>query len=138
MKKFLIITFASLLAACAAIPDYVSIVDYRPYLEEGFRIYSSDAVPFEYDCLADIAIDKYAVRQDRASATYAVNGERIFSENDYISHNEVLAEIVERAKSMGANGIIGLHIKFDCRTNYYSIKGSAIKIKQPLTKETQK
>ncbi len=53
-------------------------------------------------------------------------------------HDEVLAEFVERAKSMGANGIIGLHIKFDRRTNYYSIKGSAIKIKQPLTKETQK
>ena len=45
MKKFLIITFASLIASCAAIPDYVSIVDYRPYLAEGFRIYSSDAVP---------------------------------------------------------------------------------------------
>ena len=53
-------------------------------------------------------------------------------------HNEVLAEFVKRAKSMGANGIIGLYIKFDRRTNYYSIKGSAIKIKQPLTKETQK
>lgn len=129
MKKFLIITFASLLSACAAIPDYVSIVDYRPYLEEGFRIYSSDAVPFEYDCLADIAIDKYAVRQDRASATYAVNGERIPSDNDYITHDEVLAGFVERAKSMGANGIIGLHIKFDRRTGYYNITGTAISIK---------
>lgn len=128
MKKFLIITFASLLSACAAIPDYVAIVDYRPYLAEGFRIYSSDAVPFEYDCLADIEIDKYAVRQDRANATYAVNGERIPSDNDYITHDEVLAEIVERAKSMGANGIIGLHIRFDRRTNYYTITGTAVKI----------
>ena len=129
MKKFLIITFASLIASCAAIPDYVSIVDYRPYLAEGFRIYSSDAVPFEYDCLADISIDKYAVRQDRANAIYAVNGERIPSDIDYITHDEVLAEFVERAKSMGANGIIGLHIKLDRRTGYYRITGTAISIK---------
>ena len=93
MKKTLLVIVTFLFAACAAIPDYVAIVDYRPYLEEGFRIYSSDAVPFEYDCLADI------VRQDRVSATYAVNGERIPSDNDYITHDEVLAEIVERAKS---------------------------------------
>lgn len=129
MKKAILIIAVSLFAACAAIPDYVSIVDYRPYLTEGFRIYSSDAVPFEYDCLADIAIDKYAVRQDPASGTYAVNGERIPSDNDYIKHDEVLAEFVERAKSMGANGIIGLHIKFDRRTNYYTITGTAISIK---------
>ena len=125
MKKTLLVIVTFLFAACAAIPDYVAIVDYRPYLEEGFRIYSSDAVPFEYDCLADIAIDKYAVR---ASAAYAVNGERIPSDNDYITHDEVLAEIVERAKSMGANGIIGLHIRFDRRTNYYTITGTAVKI----------
>lgn len=134
MKKFLIITFASLIASCAAIPDYMSIVDYRPYLAEGFRIYSSDAVPFEYDCLADISFDKYAVRQDRANAIYAVNGERIPSKNDYITHDEVLAEFVERAKSMGANGIIGLHIKFDRRTGYYSITGTAIIIKNSQKK----
>ena len=130
MKKAILIIAVSLFAACAAIPDYVSIVDYRPYLEDGFRIYSSDAVPFEYDCLADISIDKYAVRQDRANATYAVNGERIPSDNDYITHDEVLAEFVERAKSMGANGIIRLHIKFDRRTNYYTITGTAISIKK--------
>lgn len=134
MKKFLIITFASLIAACAAMPDYVSIVDYRPYLEDGFRIYSSDAVPFEYDCLADISIDKYAVRQDRANAIYAVNGERIPNDNNYLTHNEVLAEFVDRAKEMGANGIIGLHIKFDRRTGYYSITGTAIIIKNSQKK----
>lgn len=128
MKKAFLVIAAVLFTACAAIPDYISIVDYRPYLEEGFRIYSSDAVPFEYDCLADIAIDKYAVRQDCASATYAVNGERIPSDNDYITHDEVLAEFVERAKSMGANGIIGLHVKFDRRTGYYNITGTAVKI----------
>lgn len=134
MKKFLIITFASLIASCAAIPDYMSIVDYRPYLTEGFRIYSSDAVPFEYDCLADISIDKYAIRRDQKNpmnrAVYAVNGEKISGANEYISHDEVLAEFVERAKSMGANGIIGLHIKFDRRTNYYTISGTAISIKK--------
>lgn len=134
MKKAILIIAVSLFAACAAIPDYVSIVDYRPYLTEGFRIYSSDAVPFEYDCLADISIDKYAVRQDRANAIYAVNGERIPSDNDYITHDEVLAEFVERAKSMGANGIIGLHIKFDRRTGYYSITGTAIIIKNSQKK----
>lgn len=134
MKKAILIIAVSLFAACAAIPDYVSIVDYRPYLTEGFRIYSSDAVPFEYDCLADIAIDKYAIRRDQKNpmnrAVYAVNGEKISGANEYISHDEVLAEFVERAKSMGANGIIGLHIKFDRRTNYYTISGTAISIKK--------
>lgn len=134
MKKTFLVIVTLLFAACAAIPDYVSIVDYRPYLEDGFRIYSSDAVPFEYDCLADISIDKYAVRQDRANAIYAVNGERIPSKNDYITHDEVLAEFVERAKSMGANGIIGLHITFDRRTGYYNITGTAIIIKNSQKK----
>mgnify|MGYP001518951208 FL=1 len=128
MKKTLLVIATVLFAACAAIPDYVFIVDYRPYLAEGFRIYSSDAVPFEYDCLADISIDKYWVRQDSASGTYAVNGERIPSDNDYITHDEVLAEFVDRAKAMGANGIIGLRIRFDRRTGYYNITGTAVKI----------
>lgn len=129
MKKTFLVIVTLLFAACAAMPDYVSIVDYRPYLAEGFRIYSSDTVPFEYDCLADISIDKYALRQIPVSGTYAVNGERIPSDNDYLTHNEVLAEFVDRAKGMGANGIIGLHIKFDRRTGYYNITGTAISIK---------
>lgn len=129
MKKALLVIVTVLLASCAAIPDYVSIVDYRPYLAEGFRIYSSDAVPFEYDCLAEISIDKYAFRQIPVSGTYAVNGERIPSDNDYLTYNEVLAEFVYRAKEMGANGIIGLHIKLDRRTSYYHITGTAIHIK---------
>ena len=54
MKKTLLVIVTFLFAACAAIPDYVSIVDYRPYLEEGFRIYSSDDVLLYYDCLAYI------------------------------------------------------------------------------------
>lgn len=132
MKKYRLtavaVIAAFVLTACATIPykETRYIVDYRPYLAEGFKISPTDLIGCPYDYLAEIAIE---VRPG-TTKTYAVNGEVIASEkHDGGNTNDLLKNFVICAKELGADGIVNLRSERIYESGLYiiTISGWAVK-----------
>ena len=155
MRKFLFISVtALLLSACATMPkraytSYSASFDFTEFTNDGFFITESNSVSFDYDPIGSISgvvTSGYEVLgKEKQGASkmgddvYAKEKtEKVkYGEYKYADFRNVLFEIVESAKKMGANGIINLDVTYSPGTNdmygnevvpsSYTASGMAIK-----------
>lgn len=135
MKKFRLAVIATIVAtvftACATIPykETRYVVDYRPYLAEGFKISPTDLIGSPYDYLAEIAIEVTPGTKE-VNKTYAVNGEVVTSTKyDRGNTHGLLDNLVTCAKELGADGIVNLRSERIYQSGLYiiTISGWAVK-----------
>lgn len=145
MKKFTIaICFAVLLSGCAA-PFYMSkgVVDFRPYTEEGFFISPGmEGFNFKYSPIGVISISftpgvvtkdgektaKQPYKEQRIDAMgYSAQGQaqtQVFGTSENIfrpSAEYMLEQLVEYAKSLGANGLLDYEIQYIYPATKYGV-----------------
>lgn len=136
MKKLLIIGLAVIVSSCAVTGYNESryMLDFRPYADGGFKIYSAPFINEPYDCLADLTLEVTPGSSKEKVSGIAINGQPgVFTQRvSYkISTNDMLKKFVQYAKDAGANGIINLKmsIRPENGVRIYVLSGSAIKIK---------
>ena len=133
MRKFLFISaVALLLSACATMPkraytSYSASFDFTEFTKDGFFITESNSVSFDYapiGSISGVVTSGYEVLgrdkgQKMKDDVYSQEkNEKIrYGEYKYADFRNVLLEIVESAKKLGANGIINLDVKYNPGTN---------------------
>ena len=142
MKRLFILLIAGvMLASCSVYTAtsrkvYSTFVDFRPFIEDGFQIYTSDCY-VKHSQLGELAMfvipefkeihyyetDEYDAIIYDFDATYGY---------EFINTNELLLEAVNKAKELGANGISHLKIEKSYvgvqNAPQYSITGICIRI----------
>ena len=142
MKKLVAIAALFALLSCSSSKFYsksVSLLDFRPYTEKGFMM-SSTNIAITYQTIGVIEV--------RCESGYIKNEKQLWGFNELEtkpalamnvsaktpqkqwSTDEVLAELYNEGKAIGANGIINITIE----TNYsegfkdFIIRGLAVKL----------
>lgn len=138
MKKLLLLVITSIITSCAVTTPYQEyryILDFRPYLNEGFEIYSTPIINESYECLANITLEIIPGTKVETIRGVAVTGST-FSEkvnvNVKLSTDNMLKKFVQYAKDLGANGILDMQMKtyYEDSRKVYLLSGSAVKIKE--------
>lgn len=123
--------------SCAVTTPYQEnkyILDFRSYLDDGFKIYSTSLINEPYECLANITLEVIPGTKKETISGKAINGDDFSQKvnvNVKVSSDELLKRIVKYAKDLGANGILNMQMKtyYEGSRKVYTLSGSAIKIK---------
>lgn len=153
MRKFLFISAMALLLSACAVPkraytSYSTSFDFTEFTNDGFFITESNSVSFDYDPIGSISgvvtsgyevlgKDKQRESKMKDDVYYQEKNEKVrYGEYKYADFRNVLFEIVESAKKLGANGIINLDVVYSPGTvdmknkeitpSYYIASGMAI------------
>lgn len=138
MKKILLcIVAAFAVSACATyVPyqkaTYTTFLDYRPYTTDGIYL-SPDPYMDKCENLGEISIEVYPEQVKIENGLYGLYDEVAYYGKAWygferISYAELLQTAVERAKKVGANGVVSLKIQkhFGSRP-FYTVTGLCIK-----------
>ena len=114
-----------------------AFVDFRPYLQDGFRIYTT---PYAGKCIAlgELSIyvtpERKEIRYDDTAMYDAVVEDWYGTSYGYefIDTSELLADVVKRAKELGANGLSNLEISkvYNGTIPQYTISATCIIIEE--------
>ena len=149
MKKILLLTITSfVLFGCSSLRPPAMLLstslDFAEYQKEGFFITESNSVNFDYTPIGSVSGINVAGYK-MAGTTLKVYSDDVFrTENksfvqttsEFIpaTQKAVLAEMVKKAKEIGANSIINLNIKYfshsDGKTSRAGYEGSGMAIKK--------
>jgi hypothetical protein len=128
--------FALAFSSCAVTTPYQEsryILDFRPYLEDGFKIYSTPLINEPYECLANITLEVMPGTKKEIISGKSIVGEDFSQKvnvNVKVSPDALLKKFVIYAKDLGANGILDMQMKsyYEDSHKVYILSGSAIKI----------
>jgi hypothetical protein len=121
LRIFLFTAIALLAVNCATPGRLVEyhVIDFRPYINDGFRIYSSEC-PVVHEQLGDIqvvitpAVAKVVDdKKRRGTFDDAVYSKGLSGQFENLKNKDLLDPIVNIAKEMGGNGIAMLSVSFD-------------------------
>lgn len=133
MKKlFLFVLTVFVLVSCS--PKYprmqvASTVDYSEYMKNGFFITESNSVSFDYKPVGNVSVllsDGWEViKGEKEDGFYTIKDMGSVRYGMYFPANraEALQHLVEKAKEMGADGVINL--KFEYVMRLYDKNGVA-------------
>jgi hypothetical protein len=143
MKKLLLIALIAFLTACTTtkfVSKDVYLLDFRPYTEKGFLM-STTNIGANYSSIGEINIScnsGYIYNEDKKIGV-AVNNGNIAQSTASMNINkntpqkqwtvdEVLAELYNEAKAVGANGVINIKVETDRKEGFvdYHISGLAV------------
>ncbi len=130
---YIIFTFATI--SCGTTGRLINshIMDFRPYWEHGFNIYTGECLSnhsqlgiIQVDITPGIVkVEKKAQQSNFEDPVYSGVGLNKF---EALGDHDLLDPVVAIAKEMGGNGIAHLEVKFD--GTRYHIKGTAILIER--------
>lgn len=136
MKKLYYFAFTIIIVlaitSCAVTTPYEEnryILDFRPYIDQGFRIYSTSIINEPYDCLANISLEIIPGTKKEPASDIAIFNNKT-KVNMKISPDELLERFVKYAKDLGANGILDMQMKtyYEGGRKVYLLSGSAVKM----------
>lgn len=156
MKKLFIATILAIgLSSCSQVllrqPEVLtsSFIDYSKYTNAGFFITEANSVSFEYKTLGNVTginLSGYQQEKNVTNSSTEKQKDDVYTNtsnkpyritNKYINatKEKALEELVLRAKSLGANGVINLKFETFSQTSQqgafelkgYSVSGLAIK-----------
>lgn len=143
MKKLLLIAFVAMLTSCTStkfVSKNVYFLDFRPYSEKGFLM-STTLIGASYSSIGEINVtcqsgyilgdkkNKSSDWHDQYTSSASITVTKKTPRKQW-TIDEVLAELYNEAKSVGANGVINIKVE----TNYsegftdFIISGLAVKI----------
>lgn len=131
MKKLLLILFVALLQSCATVyHEAVYSIDFRDYVEKGFMISPTDT-GFDYTPLTQLEVDFYIGKivtdEDKDGLEKGVGGY-------YPTSKRMMDKVVDKAKMLGADGIVCFKVQYFPQTKYsqafYQATGVAVKVKK--------
>lgn len=137
MKKLLSLLVLAVAASSCAVQyqEKRYILDYRPFLEQGFRLSPAPTLNEPHDCLASIWLEVIPGKTTQTVRTSDGLGGMVEREipskkRKGNSVDEVLETFVNYAKELGATGAI--NVKSDVRTaggiTIYELSGVAVRI----------
>ena len=125
MRKLFLGAIIAFMSSCTSMrySEKTYVNDYTKYVNEGFYIYPSNAVPssLSYTPISEISIIFSAGKPGKSSDT---DGLIIIKQGD---PNTFADRLVEKAKTFGANAIINLKGK-NLNKDQYIIEGIAVKL----------
>ena len=141
MKKLVFIALIALLFSCTTtkfVSKNVYLFDFRPYTEKGFLM-STTNIGSNYTSIGEISVqcesgyiyNEKAINRDETEST----GVKVMTLNKKTPKrqwtvDEVLAELYNEAKAVGANGVINIKVETKRNEGFtdYSISGLAVKV----------
>jgi hypothetical protein len=128
MKKILFIgmaTIALLSAGCKTrYTEIATVLDYSQYTKDGFFLSESDAVSFEYESIGRINAEVISGEDRSAKKNQGFYSARVATEDD------IIRVLCEKAKSLGADGLINVKSVHYVKNSIWTGSGMAIKRKQ--------
>lgn len=117
MKKALLLLSILALSSCTPkFSQYVGMVDFRPYMEEGFFVTRSNSVSFEYEPIGYVE----AIVESGNDKSIKVENKykKEFEQTYYTSakwrnatSEDAMKVIVEKSKQVGADALIDIEFK---------------------------
>ena len=90
--------------------EYMTVLDYTPYVEQGFFITESNSVSFDYNPISTIYVVTTGSESKKDMEWYYDKGVMRQRDARIASPENALKKAVEEAKSRGGNGLINLKI----------------------------
>lgn len=144
LSILLFLAFIALLSSCTT--HYIcvtSYMDYSKYADEGFFITEASTVPFSYTPVGSMTVSEFSGKDENYTPIESTDtksnkefdnlyGSVVPKPNHWreATAKTALAAIVERAKTLGANGIMGIRIETVYKKDDvigYTVSGMLIK-----------
>ena len=136
MRKLFLGAIIAFMSSCTSMrySEKTYVNDYTKYVNEGFYIYPSNAVPssLSYTPISEISIIFSAGKPGKSSDTDGLiiikqGDPNTFADYANASPEYMVDRLVEKAKTFGANAIINLKGK-NLNKDQYIIEGIAVKL----------
>ena len=136
MRKLFLGAIIAFMSSCTSMrySEKTYVNDYTKYVNEGFYIYPSNAVPssLSYTPISEISIIFSAGKPGKSSDTDGLiiikqGDPNTFADYAIASPEYMVDRLVEKAKTFGANAIINLKGK-NLNKDQYIIEGIAVKL----------
>lgn len=136
MRKLFLGATIAFMSSCTSMrySEKTYVNDYTKYVNEGFYIYPSNAVPssLSYTPISEISIIFSAGKPGKSSDTDGLiiikqGDPNTFADYAIASPEYMVDRLVEKAKTFGANAIINLKGK-NLNKDQYIIEGIAVKL----------
>ncbi|WP_289747084.1 hypothetical protein [Paramuribaculum intestinale] len=134
MRHFILLIstiFMLLISSCVSQPSFghsTAYLDYKKYSDQGFFVTEAMSAPFEYSSVGSISVVErsgvdptsssgQSMKADKMADMDGVYAKRPKASDKYrfATAESALDAVVQRAKVVGANGIIGLRINEEVR-----------------------
>lgn len=134
-NEILLFAVALFLTSCAIqYQESCKVLDFRPYLAEGFVISPADYMNKSYQCLANISLEVVPGKKISYVKVSTPTGKGMVDKEYRTNYNptpdELLEKLVKYAKEFGGNGILGLQTKMTNNPVVYELSGVVIKISE--------
>lgn len=118
MKKALLLLSTFALSSCITpqFSQYVGMVDFRPYMEEGFFVSRSNSVSFDYEPIGyvEALVESGKDKSIKIENKYKKEFEQTYYSNAKwrsATSEDAMKVIVEKSKQVGADALIDIEFK---------------------------
>lgn len=118
MKKALLLLSIFVFSSCLTpkFSQYVGMVDFRPYMEEGFLVTRSNSVSFDYEPIGyvEAIVESGNDKSVKVENKYKKEFEQTYYTNAKwrsATSEDAMKVIVEKSKQAGADALIGIDFK---------------------------
>lgn len=117
MKKALLLLSIFVFSSCTPkFSQYVGMVDFRPYMEEGFFVTRSNSVSFDYEPIGyvETIVESGNDKSVKIENKYKKEFEQTYYSNAKwrsATSEDAMKVIVEKSKQVGADALIDIEFK---------------------------